>query len=160
MIAAACALLLVAVVFVLAELFVPSHGAMALFAAVAAVASVIMAYQVSVPVAAVFAILIVISTPVAFFVAIKIYPTTAVGRRVILAEPPAGNTESFTAEMAQLSSLVGQQGVAITTLRPAGSIEIQGQRINAISESEVIDAGAAVEIMQVSGLKVFVKRVG
>ena len=49
-------------------------------------------------------------------------------------------------------------GRAVTMLRPAGSVEIGGRRYDCLSEAEVIDAGSAVEVVKVSGLKVFVKK--
>jgi len=47
--------------------------------------------------------------------------------------------------------------VALTLLRPAGSIEIDGARIDAVSESEMLEAGTRVEVIKVIGLKVIVK---
>jgi membrane-bound serine protease (ClpP class) len=44
-------------------------------------------------------------------------------------------------------------------LRPAGSVDVGGRRIDALSEAEVIDAGTRVEVVRVAGLKVFVKSV-
>jgi membrane-bound serine protease (ClpP class) len=158
MIAGAVALLLLAFLLVSAELFVPSHGVLTAFAFLAAVASVWLAYQVMPGLGLVFAVVLLIATPVVFYMAIKIYPSTAVGKKVLLKNPVAA-AKGFEDETAQLEGLVGRQGIAQTFLRPAGCIDIDGQRIDAMAESDMIEAGARVEVMKVSGLKVIVKAV-
>jgi membrane-bound ClpP family serine protease len=157
MIAGAIALLLLAFGLVAAELFVPSHGVLTAFAALAAVASVWLAYNQMPGLGLVFAVVLLVATPVVFYMAIKIYPTTAVGKKVLLNNPVAA--AGFEEETAQLEALVGKQGVALSFLRPAGAIEIEGKRIDAMAESDMIAAGARVEVMKVSGLKVIVKAV-
>jgi membrane-bound serine protease (ClpP class) len=161
-IVAAIVLLVVALAFVAAELFIPSHGILSICAVGAALASVVMAFRASPALGMLFALAIMVATPVVVYLAIKIYPNTAVGKRVMLdAGGGAGGpvADAFAREGARLAELVGQQGVAVTMLRPAGSIEIGGRRVDALSEAEVIDAGTRVEVVRVAGLKVFVKAV-
>ena len=160
MILGALVLLVVALGFAAAELFVPSHGVLTVCAAAAAIASIVLAFMASPGLGMIFALVIAVATPAVIYMAIRIYPTTGVGKRVILANPTAEvAADAFSEESAKLAGLVGQRGVAVTMLRPAGSIEIGGQRIDALSEAEVIDAGAEVEVLRVCGLKVFVKSV-
>ena len=54
--------------------------------------------------------------------------------------------------------LLDKEGVAITDLRPSGIIEIDGTRIDALSEGNYIDRGAQVKIYKVEGSKIFVRR--
>jgi membrane-bound ClpP family serine protease len=157
MIYGAIALLLLAFVLVAAELFVPSHGVLTAFAGLAGVASVWLAYQFAPGMGLVFAIVLLLATPVVFYMAIKIYPTTSVGKKVLLKNPVV--TPGFGEEAQRLEALVGRQGVAQTFLRPAGLVEIDGRRIDALAESDMIEAGARVEVMKVSGMKVMVKAV-
>ena len=160
MILAALVLLVVALLFVAAELFVPSHGVLTVCAGASAVASIVLAFMASPALGMIFTLVIAVATPVVIYLAIKIYPTTAVGKRVMLQNPTAEvAADAFSEESAKLAALVGQRGTAVTMLRPAGSIEIGGRRIDALSEAEVIDAGAMVEVLRVSGMKVFVKGV-
>jgi membrane-bound serine protease (ClpP class) len=53
--------------------------------------------------------------------------------------------------------LLGRLGVAITPLRPAGTIEIDGERIDVVSQSEFISAGTTVKVLNVKGSKVEVR---
>lgn len=155
----AIALILLAFALVAAELIVPSHGILALIAFVVALASVALAYHVYPALGIVFLVLLIVITPVVFFYAVRIYPTTAVGKKVLLKNPPPESVQGFRDEAGKLESFLGKQGVALTLLRPAGSIEINGDRIDAVSESEMLPAGTPVEVIRISGLKVIVKAV-
>jgi membrane-bound serine protease (ClpP class) len=158
MIVGAILLLIAAVGLVVAELFLPTHGLLAVLAFLCAAASVYMAYLASPAAGLAFGILMLVASPLAFYGAVRIYPRTAVGRKVLLQQPAA--TSGFDQETEQLAALVGRQGVAMTLLRPAGSVEIDGRMIDAMSEDAVIEAGARIEVIRVSGMKVFVKAVG
>src|SRR5471030_723895 len=58
-----------------------------------------------------------------------------------------------------LDYLLGKKGIAITDLRPAGSVDIDGVKFDVISDGEFILSGAKVEIFKVSGVKLLVKKV-
>lgn len=52
----------------------------------------------------------------------------------------------------------GQCGVALTDLRLSGKAEINGQVVDVVSQLEYIDAGVAVEVIQIEGARVVVRR--
>ena len=54
--------------------------------------------------------------------------------------------------------LGGAAGVALSDLRPAGIAEIDGRRIDVVSEGEYIPAGAAVEVVLDEGYRRVVRR--
>jgi membrane-bound serine protease (ClpP class) len=56
------------------------------------------------------------------------------------------------------ASLVGQRGVAATLLRPAGYATIGGRRIDVVTQGDVIDAGAPIEVLSIDGPRVVVRR--
>lgn len=58
-----------------------------------------------------------------------------------------------------LDYLLGKKGIAVTDLRPSGSIDINGVKFDVISDGEYISAGANVEIFKVSGVKLLVKKI-
>lgn len=53
--------------------------------------------------------------------------------------------------------VVGAVGRALTPLRPAGTIEIEGRRVDAVSEGGFIPAGASTQIVRVFGTRVTVR---
>ncbi|MHC1682683.1 MAG: NfeD family protein [Clostridiaceae bacterium] len=58
-----------------------------------------------------------------------------------------------------LEYLLGKRGIAITDLRPSGSVDIDGVKFDVISDGEYISNGTNVEIFEVSGVKLLVKKV-
>lgn len=53
--------------------------------------------------------------------------------------------------------LIGKIGVTVTPLRPAGMIEIDGERIDAVSVGNYIDARKKIEIIKVEGSRIVVR---
>ena len=153
MIVGAVFLLVAALGFVAAELFVPTHGLLALIAGVCALAAVVVASYASLTLGLFFGLAVVVAGPIIFFWAARIYPQTPVGRRVLLAPPLPSTTDAGD----EPPVLAGDRGIAMTTLRPAGNVEIGERRINCVSEAEVIAAGTPVEVIRVQGSRVVVK---
>lgn len=50
----------------------------------------------------------------------------------------------------------GKTGVSCTTLRPAGIAEIEGVRLNVVTEGDYIEAGTAVKVTNVEGNRIVV----
>ena len=47
--------------------------------------------------------------------------------------------------------LVGRTGKALTVLRPSGMVEIEGRRMDARTESEFIEKGARIKVIDIDG---------
>lgn len=58
-----------------------------------------------------------------------------------------------------LDYLLEKQGIAITDLRPSGSVDIDGVKFDVITDGEYISAGTKVKIFKVSGVKLLVKKI-
>jgi len=70
--------------------------------------------------------------------------------------PPAGG--GARAELQRLQALVGQVGRAATVLRPAGAMEIGGERYDVVTDGTFIEAGTSVRVVAVAGNRVVVER--
>ncbi len=75
-------------------------------------------------------------------------------------------TDSLTGERGYTSStsigkdqLLNKEGTAVTGLRPSGFIEIDGERMDAISEDGFIPKGANIIITRIEGSKIIVRRI-
>lgn len=67
--------------------------------------------------------------------------------------------KGYTSAQTELKSLVGQEGVALTILRPAGAAMIGGKKVDVVSESEVIDADTRIKVVEVESNRVVVRPV-
>jgi len=59
----------------------------------------------------------------------------------------AARAAASRSRLARLEALVGHSGVAATDLRPAGFIEIDGRRLDAMAEAGLIEAGTPIRIV-------------
>ena len=63
------------------------------------------------------------------------------------------------ADFDALGDWVGKQGVAISPLRPAGVVEIEGKRLDVVTRGEFLAEGESVRIAQVQGRQIIVCRI-
>lgn len=54
---------------------------------------------------------------------------------------------------------LGLEGVAVTPLRPSGTIEVSGEKIDVVSEGEFIEKDERVKIMKIEGRRIVVKKI-
>lgn len=92
----------------------------------------------------------------------KLLPSTPLFRYLVLdpkvvppedakireARQPAGTRFQ---EPLEEKELVGQVGVALTDLRPAGKVKVQGRKIDVVTEGEYVEQGRQVRIIDVHG---------
>ena len=57
------------------------------------------------------------------------------------------------------SGYLGKIGKTVTELRPAGAAELDGERLDVVSQGGFIEAGADVEVIEVSGNRIVVKAI-
>ena len=53
---------------------------------------------------------------------------------------------------------VGKHGTAASPLRPAGIADLEGERVDVVSQGEYIEAGAAIVVVRVDGNRIVVRR--
>ncbi|MEL7484794.1 MAG: NfeD family protein [Planctomycetota bacterium] len=145
-------LIAVSVLLIVVELFVPSGGIIALTAGVVGVAGVVCLFLTDrnpVLWGSLGILTLVVLFPSAFFLWVKLLPTTSWGQ-ALLGERPIEERQSLAdREQEQrdlMRSLVGEQGVALTPLRPVGTIEVSGSRYDALAEGVAIEQGDAVRV--------------
>jgi membrane-bound ClpP family serine protease len=89
------------------------------------------------------------------YASIKLFPQTAVGKRMILGETQTGvRAESPK----QLDEWLGREGVAQTVLRPAGVAIIDGKRLDVEAESGMIEGGSPIKVVAVHDNRLVVKK--
>ncbi len=57
------------------------------------------------------------------------------------------------------TELVNKEGVALTTLRPSGTAEIEGERVDVVSEGGYVSRGARVRVVNIEGSRVIVREI-
>jgi membrane-bound serine protease (ClpP class) len=75
---------------------------------------------------------------------------------VLLAPPVRQRGEAIT-DAAQLSKLVGRTGRVLTTMRPVGMCDFDGQRIECVAENGYVQKNMQVKAIRVDGTQVTVR---
>ena len=57
------------------------------------------------------------------------------------------------------SEMMGLEGIALTTLRPAGTADFDGKRVDVVTESSYIEHGKKIRVIKVEGHKVIVREI-
>lgn len=96
---------------------------------------------------------------VAVMMAARFLPHSALFSRIALSKTARREDGFVGLDVEARAKLLGQRGVAVTDLRPAGTIEIAGVRHDVVSESDFIFRGDPVEVVDVQGPRIAVVRV-
>ncbi|HHT46815.1 MAG TPA: nodulation protein NfeD [Firmicutes bacterium] len=147
-------LFLLGIVLLLVEAFIPGFGIFGLGGLVSVFAAILLSAASAEAGLRMLFISIVVSI-VAGYLAFKYFQRKGVLRRFILYE--AATREEGYSSSADYSHLAGKRGKSITPLRPAGIAEIEGSRLDVVSEGTYIPAGVEIEVIKVEGRRIVVR---
>lgn len=146
------ALIAASILLILAEVLIPSAGILSIVAGACAITGLVFLFRADLiwGIGGLLAVLVL--GPMAFGLGVRVLPHTPLGRRMLGELPEHMVLEKQQADEEHrraLASIMGKQGVALTPLRPVGTVEVEGQRFEALAELAAIDAGAAIRVVSV-----------
>ncbi len=98
-----------------------------------------------------FAIIVAL---VLIFLLAKYLPKSSLFNRLVLSD--AEKAEEGFVSVSEEQTLLGKSGVAVTILRPVGVAEIEGKRVEVVSDGEFIQPGTEIKVIKVEGMRVLV----
>ncbi|REK77933.1 nodulation protein NfeD [Paenibacillus paeoniae] len=150
------ALFIIGIILLIIELFVPSFGILGLLGSTSLIAAVVMSAPnpksgfISLGVAVAAAAVIV-----------ALFARTNRGRGIwnkfILRDKLSTEDGYLSAD--DRNTLIGEKGVALTTLRPSGTVQIGESRVDVVTTGEFIEAGKPVVVTKAEGTWIVVKEV-
>ncbi len=150
------------VLLVFLEVFVPSGGLLSILSVGSAIAGVIVLFRASTTWGLTGLLTVMILGPCAVAFALRVWPSTPIGRRM-LGEKPADVVEAerraAQREADERLALLGAEGVVLTDLRPVGVVQVGDRRVDALSETGLVRAGARVRVTVVESHQVKVRPV-
>jgi len=153
-------LLLLGLLLVFLEIFVPSGGLLGLTATGCVLGAIVLAFY-NYPdrpwVGIVFLVVSVVGATGSLAAALKWFPDTPIGRLLLLKVPQGEEVLPDSDQRRALRELVGKQGRATCPMLPSGAISIDGRTIDAVSEGMAIDKGQPVTVVEVRGNLVVVR---
>ena len=150
-------LFLVGITLLLVELTLPGFGFPGVGGIISILASIFMA-SVSAAQAVISLTTSLVLTIILVVLLFKYAPRSKYFDRLILSTQL--KTEEGYVGITDHSSLAGQEGVAVTPLRPAGTAEIDGKRMDVVTMGDYIKAGERIKVLKVEGNKIIVAKNG
>ncbi|MGI6679045.1 MAG: NfeD family protein [Dehalobacterium sp.] len=149
-------LFFIGIILMLVEIFiVPGFGIAGIAGLGAMVFSIILT-AASLEQAMISLIFAIIGTVVLVAISFKFMKTRRVWNRLILGARQE-TAEGYVAPKENLVELVNEEGITVTPLRPAGVAEINGQRVDVVTEGGFIAPNTKVQVVQVEGTRVVVR---
>ena len=90
-------------------------------------------------------------------VLLRAMPRTAIGRRLLL-DTALTTGSGYASAPEKDRSWLGRAGRAASPLRPAGIADIDGERVDVVSDGEMIESGAPIVVTRVDGNRIVVRR--
>lgn len=149
-------LFVLGLILLVCELFVPSFGILGILGSGALIAGVVMAAfntssaLISLGIAFAAALIVVI-------IVAKIFQRRGIWNRFILKDQLTTEQGYVSAETKE--SLLHKQGISLTPLRPSGSVIIDGERIDVVTEGSFIAANRQVIVSKIDGTRVIVQEI-
>lgn len=153
----AIVLLLGGLALMILEAFVPSGGALGTLSVIALLAGVGLAYYSGPLEGTMLLLTSLVAAPFCIYLALKWWPNTPLGRRVLLNVPTSEEVLPDSPHLRTLRELVGKVGKAKSLMLPSGAIVIDGRVIDAVSEGMAIEAGQLVKVVEVRANRVVVR---
>ncbi|WP_052353688.1 NfeD family protein [Neobacillus jeddahensis] len=93
-----------------------------------------------------------------FFMMIKIFGKKLVLFNKMVLFDRARKEDGYVSNINR-TDLLGKEGIALTILRPAGTIIINDERIDVVSEGGYIEQNAKIQVIKVEGARIVVREV-
>ena len=114
------------------------------------VAAVVLAYGESAMLGNSILGVVIFGSGVGVFCLFRYFPTSRLAKPYV-SEGTIGGLETTRPE------LLDQTGTAKTPLRPSGTAEINGERVDVVTEGSLIEPGTPLKVVAVEGLRVVVR---
>jgi len=150
------ALLVISFALIVIEVFLPSFGALTLMAIGALVGAIVLGFGENATLGWILVGTSVVGVPTLIVISFKVFPNTSLGRHMILSAPAS---HPKPATRSDRESLIGREGIARTQLRPSGTADFDGERLDVLTRGELLDAGSRIRIIENKGNRIVVRAV-
>jgi membrane-bound ClpP family serine protease len=152
-------LIAVGVVFLAAEILLPTGGILVVGALLFfAIGVGTILYNGTTAEAAVAMAGLAIGLPATGYVAVHAWRRMSLGRTSMDGDAGDESLKAAVPQIAVLDQLRGRVGKTVSPMRPSGTVEFDNTRVDAMTEGVMIDAGVFVRCVDVKGGKVIVRQ--
>jgi membrane-bound ClpP family serine protease len=149
-------LFIVGLLLLVAEMFMPGFGIAGGTGLVLLIIGIILTAQTPLD-AMIMIIILILLVAVVLAVILRSAKRGKLSKKLILWS--AAKREDGFSAISDSSSKIGQEGVALTILRPAGTGEFDGKRLDIVTDGNFIEAGTNIVITRTEGRRIVVEPV-
>ncbi|WP_425446112.1 NfeD family protein [Dethiothermospora halolimnae] len=147
---------LAGLVLIVIEALIPGFGIPGIGGIIFILASLVLAMD-SLALAGGSILIALILTVISTYLLIKYGQRSPYLDKIVLGTKQTKN-DGYTS-LSDKDKYLNQRGVVVSYLRPSGTIEIEGKRVDAVSQGDFIKKGEVVKVIKVEGPKVIVKKI-
>ncbi|RQD69793.1 MAG: nodulation protein NfeD [Tindallia sp. MSAO_Bac2] len=147
---------LAAIALLAIEAMAPGFGIAGLGGLALIIASVVMASSTT-GIAVVSLIVALVMSIIALIIILKYAPKSSYFDRLTLGTKMTSDSGYISTERKE--ELKGKEGVVTSYLRPSGTVEIDGERIDAVSEGVYLEQGTRVKVISMEGRRIVVRKI-
>lgn len=152
-----CGVLGIILLFV--EMFTPGFGLAGTSGFLLMAAAIVLTWLDYGPIAGLGATVIVVAlTAIMVTASLKSAASGRISKSALILKDGQSREEGYRTSD-NLERYLGKTGTTNTVLRPSGSADIEGERVNVVSMGEFIDKGVTIRVEHVEGARVLVKRI-
>jgi membrane-bound serine protease (ClpP class) len=145
-----------AAALIVAEVFVPSGGLLAMCMIACLAGGVVIFFKHSTAAGWAGVAIAIVMIPSVLVGAYKIFPKTRFGKSTLLA-PPERELGDAIPDTGQLKELVGAVGTVVTPMRPVGMCDFSGRHVECVAESGYVERGRNVKVIRVESTQLTVR---
>jgi membrane-bound serine protease (ClpP class) len=152
-------LMLIGVIAIVMELFIPSAGIIGVIGLACIVCGVVFAYKdLGVVMGTVFLLGAVICVPLMIALSFKVFPQTYFGKKLILTKSEE-KTDGFRAHGNDYQDLIGQEGQSVTFLHPTGIALFNEKKYNVLTSGDFVEKNSNIKVVAIKGNNIIVKKI-
>lgn len=149
-------LLLVGIALIVVEMIIPGFGIAGVSGGAAIIAGLFVSSRTFGAAMFTLAIVVVLLCIAAVIVFKFVFGKSRKKSPLVLSESIDGSSTELTDEAA--AQLIGQEGTALSSLRPSGIAMINGKRLDVLAKGEFIAKGDPIVVTEVEGLHITVEK--
>ncbi|WP_202708225.1 NfeD family protein [Sporosalibacterium faouarense] len=143
---------------VIIEMFVPGFGAPGISGSVLLIVAIVLTAN-TVLEAFILIIMVLIILGILLTIILKSANKGGVARGVILSTSMTRDKGYVGVGTEDMDYFLGKEGLALTMLRPAGSVDFDGVKLDALTDGEYIQKGSKVKVIKVKGRRLVVRKI-
>lgn len=150
------AIFIVGIIFIIIEILTPTIGLLAGLGVVAILYSLILAMGGDIDAMLMMVISFVIAI-IIFALIIKKLPTSKLWSKIILTK--TSSSEGGYVSSVDYSRYLHKEGIVLTELRPSGSVKIDDDVLDVVSEGSYISKGEKIRVVKIEGMRIIVRKI-